>query len=94
MLRDVTIWWAGILILVIGVPASSSLADDMKKPAPVVVPKFELAATLEGHTRLVRCVAFQPSSHVVVSGGSDRALRRWNGDTGKLLAENLLPEGG
>lgn len=37
----------------------------------------ELAATLSGHTQLVRSVAFTGDSKGLISGGQDRTLRFW-----------------
>lgn len=59
-----------------------------------VLPRFVRIHTLEGHTKIVRCVGFKPGTHTLVSGGSDRSVRVWDADKGALLAASVLPRSG
>jgi WD40 repeat protein len=66
-------------------------AAPAKKP---VWKDFALAATLRGHTSLVRCAAFAPDGATLATGGSDRSLRLWDPATGKARAVIELPRSG
>lgn len=80
-------------LLLLGASPGPAASDDTP-PRPVPLPRLAKARMLEGHTSIVRCVAFKPGTHRLVSGGSDRAVRRWDVDKGVLLGEHLLPRGG
>lgn len=70
---------------------ATAAADDAKTtPRPHYVVTHEL----KGHTKLVRCVAFRPGTHLLASGGSDRSIRFWDADKGKPVGEHILPRGG
>lgn len=40
--------------------------------------------TLEGHSELVRAVAFSPSGHLLASGSYDKTIKLWDPTTGEL----------
>lgn len=77
-----------VLLIAPGVGAEEAKA---KKPA---WRDFELVASLEGHSGLVRCVAFAPDGKTLVTGGSDRTVRVWDAATGKARAKHQLPRSG
>jgi len=45
----------------------------------------QLGRVLSGHTASVKTVAFSPNNAYVASGSSDRTIRIWNTQTGKLV---------
>ena len=46
----------------------------------------QLKATLEGHTRSVRSVAFAPDGETLASGSDDHEIRLWDVETERLKA--------
>ena len=91
LLRRQPFSWVA-LVLAAFVPATVR-ADDAAKPTTKPAP-YERLHVLEGHTSIVRSVAFQPGTRRLVSGGSDRSLRVWDAEKGALLAELQLPRSG
>lgn len=61
---------------------------------PEAVPSLRETAKLEGHTQLVRTLAFDPVRHVLASGSSDRSLRIWDVETRTVRHTVVLPRGG
>jgi WD40 repeat protein len=62
--------------------------------SPRIVPKFNLPdlphpaliRTLEGHSSYVTGCAFSPDGKLIVSASSDRTLKVWDSETGRILA--------
>lgn len=77
-------------LALVGLPTVT--AEDAETPKRL--PRYERKHTLEGHEGIVRSVVFRPGTHTLVSGGADRSVRIWNGDTGRALGEHVLPRSG
>ncbi|KAF7363055.1 WD40 repeat-like protein [Mycena venus] len=52
-----------------------------------------IAAPFEGHTKLVRCVAFSPDGERIASGSHDTTVRIWDSRTGVLVAGPIQHSG-
>ena len=87
MLRRIPLL-AAALFLALVAPAAA------EETAPPVWKDYAPSATLEGHTSLVRCVAFSPDGALLVTGGSDATLRLWDPATGKARGALVLPRSG
>ena len=80
-----------VVVAIVTVATFAHAEDDTKREA---FPRLALAHTLEGHKSIVRCVGFHADTDVLVTGGSDRSVRVWDGAAGKALAEHKLPRSG
>lgn len=59
--------------------AQKPAETDFKRLAPKVT------RTLQGHTKLVRCLVFSPDSQTIASGSLDGQCRLWNVKNGRLI---------
>jgi WD40 repeat protein len=66
---------AGVIVILLAVAVLSGGTGGEGKPL----------LALPGHTAAVTSVAYSPNSHLIVSGSSDRSLKIWDADTGRLV---------
>jgi WD40 repeat protein len=70
----------------LGLPGATA-----EEPAAARIDRARLSqvkevARLEGHSALVRSLAWSPDGAILLSGAADLTARTWEGSTGRLLA--------
>jgi small GTP-binding protein len=56
-----------------------------KSAVEIIPPGFQLKQTLHGHEGVVHCLEWLPDGSTLASSSSDRTIRLWNAETGRLL---------
>jgi WD40 repeat protein len=80
-----------------GISKRSAPARRNEQAVPPDVP-WRLARTLLGHNGGITTIAIHPAGQILASGSTDRTIKLWDLDQGKLLhtfaARSLFPNGG